>query len=193
MSTILTGVFGLCYGLTHLCPPPPPQPPPAPSVSCLCASPIRRRSLASTTLRCTPRATAWFGCARSDVSSVRERERECFAVAPEVSSLTNPSTPPPPSRVFPVFQIYESFVGPYDYLLCCGTLSIPYLLSPLHLTNHTPLRASYATKAILWLSVYSFIGNWFYTHYFYAVLKAEYTFPGVRINDVPIGECRFRY
>jgi cycloeucalenol cycloisomerase len=44
----------------------------------------------------------------------------------------------------------------------------------------------YATKANVWLAVYSFIGNYWYTHYFYSVLKAEYTMPATRLNNVPI-------
>ena len=34
--------------------------------------------------------------------------------------------------------------------------------------------------------MFSFIGNYWYTHYFYSVLKARYTFPSHRLNDVPI-------
>ena len=80
-----------------------------------------------------------------------------------------------------VFEVYESFTGPYDYILCCGALSLPNLLAPLILKSHTPHpTASYSTKATIYLAVYSFIGNYFYTHYFYAVLKASYTFEGVR-------------
>jgi len=32
----------------------------------------------------------------------------------------------------------------------------------------------------------SFIGNYLWTHYFYIVLGAKYTFPSWRLNDVPI-------
>lgn len=79
-------------------------------------------------------------------------------------------------------EVYESFTHPLSYLLVCGTLSLPYLLYPFFTSS------PYASKAILYLTIYSFIGNYFYTHYFYTVLKAQYTFIGVRFNNVPIGE-----
>ena len=34
--------------------------------------------------------------------------------------------------------------------------------------------------------MFSFIGNYWYTHYFYGVLNAKYTFDAHRLNDVPI-------
>lgn len=49
-----------------------------------------------------------------------------------------------------------------------------------------PFHMRYSTKATLYLITYSFIGNYWYTHYFYSVLKAEYTMPAHRWNDVPI-------
>jgi cycloeucalenol cycloisomerase len=41
-------------------------------------------------------------------------------------------------------------------------------------------------KGQLWLFIMGFIGNYFWTHYFYRVLGATYTFPSYRLNDVPI-------
>jgi len=49
-----------------------------------------------------------------------------------------------------------------------------------------PWWQRYATKANLWIATYSFIGNYWYTHYFYSVLKAQYTMPAHRLNNVPI-------
>jgi len=39
-------------------------------------------------------------------------------------------------------------------------------------------------KANLWIAIFSFIGNYFWTHYFYEVLGASYTFPSWRLNNV---------
>jgi len=44
----------------------------------------------------------------------------------------------------------------------------------------------YSFKANSWIFIFSFIGNYWYTHYFYSVLQAKYTFPSWRLNDVPI-------
>ena len=49
-----------------------------------------------------------------------------------------------------------------------------------------PFYKRYSTKATIYLMTYAFIGNYWYTHYFYSVLKAEYTMPSHRLNDVPI-------
>jgi cycloeucalenol cycloisomerase len=39
-------------------------------------------------------------------------------------------------------------------------------------------------KANVWIAIFSFIGNYFWTHYFYEVLGASYTFPSWRLNNV---------
>lgn len=49
----------------------------------------------------------------------------------------------------------------------------------------TPWRERYWVKATIWVAIFSHIGNYFWTHYFYTLLGAEYTFPAHRLNDVP--------
>lgn len=41
-----------------------------------------------------------------------------------------------------------------------------------------------APQANIWIAIFSFIGNYFWTHYFYKVLGASYTFVSWRLNDV---------
>jgi len=93
--------------------------------------------------------------------------------------------------VIVAFQLYEQFT-PRMYIYVCGGLALPFLLQPLLLPgtgpdNRRPLTQRYAFKANLWLAVYSFIGNYWYTHYFYSVLEAAYTMPdAIRLNHVPV-------
>lgn len=86
-------------------------------------------------------------------------------------------------------QIYEQFDA-NAYLYLCGGLSLPYLLQPilfpLPSEKNLPLFLRYSFKANLWIAIFSFIGNYWYTHYFYSVLKAKYTMPSHRLNNVPI-------
>jgi len=87
-------------------------------------------------------------------------------------------------------RLYEDF-SPRMYIYFCGGLALPFLLQPLVFPSgpdaHRPLTQRYAFKANLWLAVYSFIGNYWYTHYFYSVLEAAYTMPNaIRLNNVPI-------
>jgi cycloeucalenol cycloisomerase len=95
-----------------------------------------------------------------------------------------------------VFQLYEDFnAATYNTVL--GVLALPLVLQPLLFPSagfdspdqHRPLWQRYTTKANVWIAVYSFIGNYWYTHYFYSVLNAEYTMPATRLNNVPI--CMF--
>ena len=72
--------------------------------------------------------------------------------------------------------VYEKF-DEWGYMIVCVGFCLPFLLYPLILTPHLPLQDNYALKANLWIGVYSFIGNYWYTHYFYSVLKANYSFP----------------
>ena len=84
---------------------------------------------------------------------------------------------------------YESW-GKWGYMTYCGACAAPALLYPLMRPLKgdvgRPLRDWYILKANLWIAIFSFIGNYWYTHYFYGVLKANYTFKAHRLNDVPI-------
>ena len=92
--------------------------------------------------------------------------------------------------VIVVLQLYEDFT-PIMYIYVCGGLALPFLLQPvlwpLGPDMERPLLQRYALKANVWLAVYSFIGNYWYTHYFYSVLQAAYTMPNaIRLNNVPV-------
>lgn len=95
-----------------------------------------------------------------------------------------------------IFQLYEHFDA-FTYNTFLGVLALPLILQPLIFPSagfnspdqHRPFWERYSTKANIWIAVYSFIGNYWYTHYFYSVLKAEYTMPATRLNNVPI--CMF--
>lgn len=86
-------------------------------------------------------------------------------------------------------RAYETF-DRWGYLAYCGACAAPALAWPLAFPSAcdvgTRWRDRYVVKANVWIAVFSFIGNYWYTHYFYAVLKAEYTFDAHRLNDVPI-------
>ena len=90
-------------------------------------------------------------------------------------------------------QAYEHFTA-WSYIQLCGGLALPFLLQPIVFPSagfdspdaKRSWYKRYAFKANLWLAIYSFIGNYWYTHYFYSVLKAEYTMPAHRLNNVPI-------
>eukprot|EP00986_Skeletonema_menzelii_P020057 scaffold29997_cov171-Skeletonema_menzelii.AAC.3 len=100
-----------------------------------------------------------------------------------------------------VSQAYE-YLTAWGYLGVCGGLALPLMLQPLlyplasapvvknkiiiNPDIQRPFYKRYSTKATIYLMTYAFIGNYWYTHYFYSVLKAEYTMPSHRLNDVPI-------
>lgn len=45
------------------------------------------------------------------------------------------------------------------------------------LDANKPLLSRYSVKANIWIAIFGFIGNYWYTHYFYSVLRADYTMP----------------
>ena len=60
---------------------------------------------------------------------------------------------------------------------------LPWLLE--HKADKSrPWSQKYWVKANVWIAIFSFIGNYFWTHYFYALLGAAYTFPSWRLNEV---------
>ena len=87
---------------------------------------------------------------------------------------------------------YEAF-GPHDYVGVGVAFVLPLLLLPLLLMPNKekalPLHRRYIVKANVYIAILSYIGNHFYTHYFYNVLGVRYTGPlaeGVHINRVPL-------
>lgn len=88
-----------------------------------------------------------------------------------------------------VTKVYEQFDSS-SYMILCVSLSLPYLLQPivypLPAEKNLPLHLRYSFKANVWIAIFSFIGNYWYTHYFYSVLQAFYDFPSLRLNNVPI-------
>jgi len=86
-------------------------------------------------------------------------------------------------------SVYKQFTA-NSYMYLCVSLALPYLLQPvvypLPAEKNLPLHMRYSFKANLWIAIFSFIGNYWYTHYFYSVLEARYTFPSHRLNNVPI-------
>ncbi|KAI3423819.1 hypothetical protein D9Q98_009655 [Chlorella vulgaris] len=87
------------------------------------------------------------------------------------------------------FKIYEH-LGKWGYLSLGLIAAPPCVLLPMLLQpaaeRQKPWSQRYWVKANAWIAVFSFIGNYFWTHYFYRVLGASYTFPAHRLNQVPI-------
>mmetsp|Transcript_9257 Transcript_9257/g.22751 ORF Transcript_9257/g.22751 Transcript_9257/m.22751 type:complete len:338 (-) Transcript_9257:56-1069(-) len=77
------------------------------------------------------------------------------------------------------------------YMFVCGGLAAPLLLQPFLFPSVTgehnlPWYERYSVKANIWIFIFGFIGNYWYTHYFYNVLEAHYTMPSWDLNGVPI-------
>jgi len=62
----------------------------------------------------------------------------------------------------------------------------PLALPGLFLSAHLPLSRRYTTKANAYIFILAWVANYLWTHYFYAVLHATYTFKAHRLNDVPL-------
>jgi cycloeucalenol cycloisomerase len=39
----------------------------------------------------------------------------------------------------------------------------------------------------VWIAVFSYIGNYFWTHYFFKLLGAAYTMPAWKLNEASMG------
>lgn len=46
-------------------------------------------------------------------------------------------------------------------------------------------------QASLWIIIFSYVGNYFWTHYFFTVLGASYTFPSWKMNNVSQGPITY--
>uniref|UniRef100_A0A7N2MN52 Cycloeucalenol cycloisomerase n=1 Tax=Quercus lobata TaxID=97700 RepID=A0A7N2MN52_QUELO len=91
------------------------------------------------------------------------------------------------------YKLYESFTE-LEYLLLGLVSAVPSFLIPMLFVGKAdsflPLKDRYWVKASvfmasLWIILFSYVGNYFWTHYFFTVLGASYTFPSWKMNNVP--------
>eukprot|EP01024_Parvocaulis_polyphysoides_P064674 TRINITY_DN7528_c0_g2_i2.p1 TRINITY_DN7528_c0_g2~~TRINITY_DN7528_c0_g2_i2.p1 ORF type:complete len:288 (+),score=29.47 TRINITY_DN7528_c0_g2_i2:207-1070(+) len=87
------------------------------------------------------------------------------------------------------FQIYELF-DELAYFILGVCVASPLIILPMIFQTRTDLEKPWYdrfwVKANLWIAIYSYIGNYFWTHYFYKILGAAYTMKAWRFNEVPI-------
>lgn len=86
------------------------------------------------------------------------------------------------------FKLYENFTE-LEYLLIGLVSAIPSFLIPMLVVGKADSslhwKDRYWVKASVWIVIFSYVGNYFWTHYFFTVLGASYTFPSWKMNDVP--------
>ncbi len=77
-----------------------------------------------------------------------------------------------------------------SYLAISISLCVPGLVLPVFFPGEADRERRYAerfwVKAAVWITIFSFYGNYFWTHYFYQLLGARYLFDAHRFNDVPV-------
>lgn len=86
-------------------------------------------------------------------------------------------------------KLYDR-LGEWGYMYIGLAAALPCVVLPPLLECRAdrgkPLSQRYWVKANVWIAIFSFVGNYFWTHYFYELLGAAYTFPAHRLNEVPI-------
>lgn len=75
-------------------------------------------------------------------------------------------------------QLYEAFDAA-AYFVVCGGLALPLWVQAFAAAVRAG-RVTHALRAQAWVAVFGFIGNYWYTHYFYCVLRARYTAPALK-------------
>jgi cycloeucalenol cycloisomerase len=87
-----------------------------------------------------------------------------------------------------VTRIFEDFT-PTGYMILGIVVGVPPivypLLFPLACEKDLPVLSRYTTKANTWIWIMAWVANYFWTHYFYTILGAKYTFEAWRLNNVP--------
>nr|CAB3460100.1 unnamed protein product [Digitaria exilis] len=96
------------------------------------------------------------------------------------------------------FKLYERFTE-LEYLILGLVSTVPAFFIPLFLVGKADsvrslkdrywvklnLKHILSSQANIWIIIFSYVGNYFWTHYFFTVLGASYTFPSWRMNNVP--------
>ncbi|KAL0786676.1 hypothetical protein Bca101_002922 [Brassica carinata] len=90
------------------------------------------------------------------------------------------------------YKLYETFTE-LEYLLLALVSALPAFLIPMLLVGKAdrslPWKDRYWVKASFFSSLsqsqsHPYVGNYFWTHYFFQVLGASYTFPSWKMNNV---------
>ena len=76
----------------------------------------------------------------------------------------------------------------WGYMSIGVTAAAPVVLAPIFLQpkaeREKPWHQRYWVKANAWIAIFGFVGNYLWTHYFYQVLGAAYTFKAHELNQV---------
>nr|CAG4717134.1 unnamed protein product [Naegleria fowleri] len=85
-------------------------------------------------------------------------------------------------------EIYEG-ASRMEWTMYGVIMAVPCVLYPLlfpgKADRNLPITQRYWFKCNLWVFIFNFVGNYFWTHYFYNLLGASYTMDTHRINNVP--------
>lgn len=75
----------------------------------------------------------------------------------------------------------------WEYLACGLLTASPLVVLPIMFPGKVdrgkPYTSRFWVKANIWLAIFGFVGNYFWTHYFFHVLGAAYTMPSHRLNQ----------
>ncbi|KAF8086089.1 hypothetical protein N665_0635s0020 [Sinapis alba] len=86
------------------------------------------------------------------------------------------------------YKLYETFTE-LEYLIVALVSALPAFFIPMLVIGKADRslcwKDRYWVKANLWIIIFSYVGNYFLTHYFFQVLGASYTFPSWKMNNVP--------
>ncbi|KAM1128847.1 hypothetical protein ACFX13_039446 [Malus domestica] len=83
------------------------------------------------------------------------------------------------------FKLYESFTE-LEYLLIGLVSAVPAFLLPMLFVGKADSSLAWKDRYWVKASVFlGYVGNYFWTHYFFTVLGASYTFPSWKMNNVP--------
>ena len=90
------------------------------------------------------------------------------------------------------FKLYDN-LDEWGYLAVGVFAAAPCFLLPIYFQDEAdakkPIANRYWVKANVWIAIFSFVGNYLWTHYFYSLLGASYSFPAHKLNEV----CLFAY
>jgi cycloeucalenol cycloisomerase len=91
--------------------------------------------------------------------------------------------------VIVVTEYYENRTR-LEWLLIGVIPFVPMWIIPLIIPSKSdkniPITQRHWFKVNIWIVIFSFIGNYFWTHYFYKVLGAKYILDTYNLNNVPI-------